>query len=77
MNFKKQIKPQKPEKKQKKKDVLKNLYALLFDDRQRVPDAFESKIVPIKTEGTGFSDHMQDKLSDYSSLKILSPTQMF
>ena len=49
----------------------------LFDDRQRVPDAFESKIVPIKTEGTGFSDHMQDKLSDYSSLKILSPTQMF
>ena len=49
----------------------------MFDDRQRVPDAFESKIVPIKTEGTGFSDHMQDKLSDYSSLKILSPTQMF
>ena len=49
----------------------------LFDGRQRVPDAFESKIVPIKTEGTGFSDNMQDKLSDYSSLKILSPTQMF
>ena len=56
---------------------LKIYMHFLFDDRQRVLDAFESKIVPIKTEGTGFSDHMQDKLSDYSSLKILSPTQMF
>ena len=44
MNFKIKIKPQNPE---KKKDILKNLYAL-FDDRDRVLDAFECKMFPIK-----------------------------
>ena len=41
--------------KKMKKDIFKNLYALC-DGRERVLDAFESKIFPIKTEGTGFSD---------------------
>ena len=54
LNFKKQAKPQNSEKNQQKKDILKNIYAL-FDARERVLDAFESKIFPIKTEGTGYS----------------------
>ena len=33
--------------KTKKKDILKNLYAL-FDGRKRVLDAFERRIFPIK-----------------------------
>ena len=53
MNFNNKIKPQNPEKKQKRKDILNNLYAL-FDSRERVLDAFESGIFPIKIEGTGF-----------------------
>ena len=71
MNFKKKIKPQNPEKKQKKGDVPKNLFAL-SDDRQRVLDAFGSKIFPIKIERTGFSD----KASNNSNLKILTPKQI-
>ena len=55
INFKKKINPQNPDKKQKKKYFLKNLYAL-FDGRERVLDAFESKIFPITKEGTGFSE---------------------
>ena len=43
------------------KDILKNLYAL-FESRERVLDAFESKIFPIKIEGTGFSDKVSDHL---------------
>ena len=50
-----------------KKDVPINLYALL-EGREKTFDAFESKLFPIKIEGTGFSDH--------SSLKILTPKQM-
>ena len=75
MNFHKQIKPQNPKKKQNKKDILKNLYAL-FDGRERVSDAFETKKCPIKIEGTGFSDHTRDSVSDHSNLKILSHKQM-
>ena len=36
LNFRKQIKPTNPEKKQKKEDVLENLYNL-FEDTERVP----------------------------------------
>ena len=48
-------------------------------------DAFESKIFPIKIEGTGFSDlarvakvsdHTRNKVSDHSNLKILCSKQM-
>ena len=54
-----------------KEDALKNLYNL-FKGRERVLNVFDSKILPIKIEGTGFSD----KVSDHSNLKILTPKQM-
>ena len=41
-----------------------------FNGRERVLDAFESKIFPIKTKGTGFLNF------DHSKLKILTPKQM-
>ena len=70
MNFKSKIKPQNPDKKQKKQDILKSLYPL-FDGRERVLDVFESGIFPIKIEGTDFSDF------DHYNLKILNRQQMF
>ena len=69
LNFKSKIKPQNPEE-QHKKYILKDLYAL-FDCKKRVLDAFDSGMLPIKIEGTGFSDKVLDK----SNLKI-SPKQM-
>ena len=45
------------------------MYAF-FDGREGVLDAFESKIFPIKTEGTAFLNF------DHSKLKILTPKQM-
>ena len=68
MNFKKKTGPQNTEKKQEKRDILKDLYAL-FEGRKRVLDAFESKISPIKIEGIDFLD----KASDHTNLKILTP----
>ena len=53
LNFQDRAKPQEREKKTKEKNVLKSLY-ILFDGRERVPDAFESKIFPIKNIGTRF-----------------------
>ena len=58
----------KKKKKQKKKDVLKDLYDF-FDGREKVLNAFDSKIFPIKTEGTGY-------LESEPSIKILTPNQM-
>ena len=69
MNFRSKTKPQNPKEKQKNKDFLKNLCAL-FDFRERVLDAFESKIFPTKIEDKGFSE------LDHSNLKILTPKQM-
>ena len=47
---KKNTRPQGSEKKKKEKNVVdKNSYNL-FEDRERVLDAFESKIFPIKTK---------------------------
>ena len=69
MYFESKLKPQNLEKKQKKKDILKNLYAR-FAGRERVFDAFESKIFPIKIEVTGFLDF------DHSNLKIITPKLM-
>ena len=68
MNFRDKTKPQDEEKKQKKKDVLKNLYNF-FEDREKVLNAFDSKIFPIKTKGTGY-------LESEPSIKILTPNQM-
>ena len=41
MNFKKKTKPQDPEKKQEKEDVLKNLYNF-FEGREKVLNAFDN-----------------------------------
>ena len=71
MNFRKQVKPKNTERKQQKEDVLENLYNL-FEGRERVLNAFDIKIVPIKIEGTGSSD----KVLDHSNLKILTPKQI-
>ena len=56
-------------KNQKKKDVLKNLYKF-FEGREKVLNAFDSKIFPIKTKGTGYLEF------EPSSFKILTPNQM-
>ena len=61
----------KSRKKQKEKDILKNLRAL-FKGRERILDPFESKISPVKNKGTDFSD----KVSNHSKLIILTPKQM-
>ena len=71
LNFGKEVKLKNTEKKQQKEDVFKNLYNL-FDGRERVLNGFDSKIFPIKIEGTGFSD----KIADHSNPKILSSKQM-
>ena len=76
MNFKSETKPLNPEKKQKKKDILKTLYGH-FDGRERLFDAFEYRLFPIKIKGTGFSDlAMRDKVSDHYNLKILALKKM-
>ena len=51
MNFKKNTKPKSLEKKQEKKIVLENLYKF-FDGREKVLNAFESKIFSIKSKGS-------------------------
>ena len=69
MNFKKQVKPKNPDKKQQEKGFLKDLYNF-FKGRETVLDAFESKIFPIKTKGSGYL-----KFKPFN-LKILTPKQM-
>ena len=69
-NSRDKTKPQDVEKKtQKKKDVLKNLYNF-FEGREKVLNAFDSKIFPIKTKGTGYLE------SEPSSFKILTPNRI-
>ena len=67
-NFRHKTKPRNEEKKQKK-NVLRNLYNF-FEGREKVLNAFGSKIFPIKTTGTGYLE------SKPSSFKILTPNQM-
>ena len=58
------------EKKKKEKEyVLKNLYNF-FEGREKVLNAFNSKIFPMKTKGTGYLK------SKPFSFKILTPNQM-
>ena len=52
MNFKKKTKSQHLEKYQERKDVLENLYNF-FQGREKVLNAFDSKMFPIKTKGSG------------------------
>ena len=47
-------------KKKKKKDVLINLYKF-FEGREKVLNAFDSKIFPIKTKGTGYLESEPSK----------------
>ena len=65
LNFRKQVESKNPENKQKKKYVLDNLHKL-FKHREIILNAFDSKIFPIKIEGTA------DMVSDHSNLKILN-----
>ena len=67
MNFKNQN--HKIQKKIGKKDVLKNLYNF-FEGREKVLNAFDSKIFLIKTKGSGYLE------SKPSNFKILTPKQM-
>ena len=72
MNFKKKTKPKSLEKKKKnkkKKFVLENLYNL-FEGREKVLDAFESKIFTIKSTDAGILN------PGHSKLKILTSKQM-
>ena len=69
MNFRKNTKPRSQEKKREKEIVLENLHRF-FEGREKVLDAFESKIFSIKSKGSGISN------SDHSKLKILSLKQM-
>ena len=69
MNFKKNMKPRSPEKKQEKVILLKSLYKL-WQGREKFLDAFESKIFPTKSEGASILNLHN------SRLKILSPKQM-
>ena len=69
MIFRKNTKPRSQEKKQEKEIVLKNLYNF-FEGREKILDAFESKIFLTKSKGAGILN------PDHSKLKILTPKQM-
>ena len=69
MNFRKNTKPRSQEKKQEKEIVLKNLYNF-FESREKILDAFESKIFSIKSKGAGILN------PNHSKLKILTHKQM-
>ena len=62
MDFFKKAKCKKQRKKQERKYILKSLYAI-FEGRERLLGAFESKIFPIKIEGTDFFDKVLDHYS--------------
>ena len=60
----------KPRKRQEKEIVLNNLHNF-FEGRQKILDAFESKIFLTKSKGGGILN------PNHSELKILTPKQMF
>ena len=53
MSFRKTTKPRSQEKKQEKEIVLNNLYNF-FESREKILDAFESKMILIKSKGSAF-----------------------
>ena len=69
MNFRKNTKPRSQEKKREKEIVLQNLHNF-FEGREKVLDAFESKIFSIKSKGAGILN------PNHSKLKVLTPKQM-
>ena len=68
-NFRANVKPRSQKEKQEKEIVLKNLYNL-FEDREKILHAFESKIFLTKSKGSGILS------PDHSKLKVLTPKQM-
>ena len=69
MNFRKNTKPKSQEKKQEKEIVFENLYDF-FEGREKVLDAFKSKIFSIKSKGAGILN------PNHFKLKILTHKQM-
>ena len=69
MSFKKHRNQAVKEKNEKKKLFFQNLYNF-FEGREKILDAFESKIFSIKSKGSGILN------PDHSKLKILTPKQM-
>ena len=69
INFKKKQNQEVKKNKQEKEIVLQNLYNF-FEGRERVLDAFGSKIFSTKSKGAGVFN------PDHSKLKILPPIQM-
>ena len=55
MNFRKNTKPRRQEKKQEKEIVLKNLHKF-WEGREKILDAFESKIFLKKSKGASILD---------------------
>ena len=70
MTFSKNTKPRNQEKKEEKETVLENLYNF-FEGREKILDAFESKIFSIKSKGAGILN------PNHSKFKILTHKQMF
>ena len=68
-NFRANVKPRSQKEKQEKEIVLKNLNNL-FEDREKILHAFESKIFLTKSKGSGILS------PDHSKLKVLTPKQM-
>ena len=66
MNFRKNTKPKSQEKKTRKRNCSRNLYNF-FEGREKILDAFESKIFSIKSKGAGILN------PNHSKLKILTP----
>ena len=69
MSFKKHRNQAVKEKNEKKKLFFQNQYNF-FEGREKILDAFESKIFSIKSKGSGILN------PDHSKLKILTPKQM-
>ena len=66
MNFRKNTKPRSQEKKREKEIVLKNLYKF-FEGREKILDAFESKIFLTKSIGAGILNPDHSKLKANAS----------
>ena len=69
MSFRKYTKTRSQEKKQEKEIVLKSLYSF-YKGREKILNAFESKIFSIKSKGAGILN------PDHSKLKVITPKQM-
>ena len=70
MNFKKNTKPRSPEKKQEKEIALKNLKNNFSEGREKIIDAFESKIFLTKSKGSGFLNFDRSKVKMLQRLPI-------